>query len=281
MTLTFAVRRIWLLAGAVTLAACAQYPRVPPVVPALPTLRVMTYNIQAGGGNLERIAEVIRTSRADIVALQEVDVHWHARSAFADQASALAERLGMQVRFAPIYSVPGDGSGAPVREYGVAVLSRFPVVAFTNHAVTRLSTQTAEAVPAPMPGFLEASIVVHGRRVRVFNTHLDYRGDPSIRRQQVGESMAIIGAEETPVLLFGDLNAGPAAPELQPLRSRLSDAWPDTLGAGFTYPAVNPVRRIDYVMTSRHFRVISAHVPDTKASDHRPVIVDLLFTTSL
>jgi endonuclease/exonuclease/phosphatase family metal-dependent hydrolase len=113
----------------------------------------------------------------------------------------------------------------------------------------------------------------------VFNTHLDYRGDPSVRRQQVIESVAIIGAEDAPVLLFGDLNAGPAAPELQALRERLNDAWPDTLGAGFTYPAMNPVRRIDYVLTSRHFRVLSAQVPDTKASDHRPVIVDLQFTT--
>ena len=239
-------------------------------------LRLMTYNIQAGGGNLDGIAEVIRSSGATLVALQEVDVHWDKRSGFADQATELAKTLDLQVRFAPIYRLPGADSASPPREYGVALLSRYPIVAFTNHAITRLSTQGSSASPTPMPGFLEVMIDVGGRRVRVFNTHLDYRGDPTVRRQQVSESLAIIGNSATPVLMFGDLNAVPSAPELQPLFERLRDGWPDTAGRGFTYPAVNPVRRIDYVLASDHFRVISARVPDSQASDHRPVVMDVV-----
>lgn len=236
----------------------------------------MTYNIQAGGGNLDSIAEVIRASGAALVALQEVDVHWDKRSGFADQATELATKLGLQMRFAPIYRLPGAEVDSPAREYGVALLSRYPIVAFMNHAITRLSTQGSNASPTPMPGFLEATIDVHGWRVRVFNTHLDYRGDPTVRRQQVAESLEIIGDPATPVLMFGDLNAVPAAPELQPLFARLRDGWPDTAGTGFTYPAVQPVRRIDYVLASSHFRVVDARVRDSKASDHRPVIMDLV-----
>lgn len=239
-------------------------------------LRVMTYNIQAGGGDLDRIAEVIRSSGAHVVALQEVDVHWHQRSGFANQALELARKLGLEVRFAPIYRMPGADAASPPREYGVAVLSRHPIVAFTNHAITRLSTQGDNTSPTPMPGFLEMTIDVQGRRVRVFNTHLDYRGDPAVRRQQVLETLAILGAPGRPILMFGDLNAGPAAPELQPLFARLRDAWPDSAGGGFTYPAVQPVRRIDYVLASDHFRVIFARVSDAQASDHRPVIMDLV-----
>lgn len=239
-------------------------------------LRVMTYNIQAGGGNLDSIAAVIRSSGATLVALQEVDVHWDKRSGFADQATELAGKLGVQMRFAPIYRLPGADSASPPRQYGVALLSRYPIIAFTNHTITRLSTQSTNASPTPMPGFLEATIDVRGRRVRVFNTHLDYRGDPTVRRLQVSESLAIIGDAATPVLLFGDLNAVPTAPELQPLFARLHDGWPDIAGVGFTYPAVKPVRRIDYVLVSEHFRVIYARVPDTRASDHRPVVMDLL-----
>jgi endonuclease/exonuclease/phosphatase family metal-dependent hydrolase len=239
-------------------------------------LRVMSYNIQAGGGNLDSIADVIRSSGATLVALQEVDVHWDKRSGFADQATELATKLGLEMRFAPIYRLPGAEANSPPREYGVALLSRYPIVAFTNHPITRLSTQGNNASPTPMPGFLEATIDVRGRRVRVFNTHLDYRGDPTVRRQQVSESLEIIGDSATPILMFGDLNAVPVAPELQPLFARLRDGWPDTAGAGFTYPAVKPVRRIDYVLASRHFRVIYARVPDSKASDHRPVIMDLV-----
>jgi endonuclease/exonuclease/phosphatase family metal-dependent hydrolase len=55
----------------------------------------------------------------------------------------------------------------------------------------------------------------------------------------------------------------------------LHDAWIGAAGPGLTYPADAPTERIDYVLVSPHFRVRSASVPVTEASDHRPVVVDL------
>jgi endonuclease/exonuclease/phosphatase family metal-dependent hydrolase len=239
------------------------------------SLRVMTYNIAAGHGDLERIASAIRAESSDVVALQEVDVHWQARSDFADQASVLSKRLGMHVRFAHIYDMPGSPDHPERREFGVALLSRFPIVAFTNHEITRLSTQQDGAPPMVMPGFLEAQLDVQGTRIRVFNTHTDYRSDPSVRQKQVAEMLAIIGESKLPTLLFGDLNASPSAPELQPLFARFRDAWRSSSDAGLTYPADKPAKRIDYVLTSDQFSVRSARVPMTDASDHRPLVVDL------
>lgn len=235
----------------------------------------MTFNIHAGHNDLDRTASTIREAGAHIVALQEVDVHWDARSGFADQATALGEKLGMQVRFAPIYSLPG-ASGAARREYGVAVLSRYPIVEWRNHLLTRLSTVQAGTAATPAPGFLEAVIDVNGTLVRVFDTHLDYRADPAVRRTQVAETLALIGDGSAPTLLAGDFNAPPDAPELQLLFARLRDTWPARGDAGLTYPADNPVKRIDYVLASRHFRVQSARVIVTESSDHRPVVVELL-----
>ena len=85
-----------------------------------------------------------------------------------------------------------------------------------------------------------------------------------------------IGVANVPTLVLGDLNAPPDAPELAPLLARLTDAWPASAGPGFTYPADKPEKRIDYVLVSPHFRVRSATVPTTEASDHRPVVVDLV-----
>jgi endonuclease/exonuclease/phosphatase family metal-dependent hydrolase len=261
------------------IAACAPVRApVPGETSRQSSLRVMTYNIQAGGGKLENVAQTIRSFSPDIVGLQEVDVHWSARSAFADQATMLAEMLGMQQRFARIYQIPAGDSTRPPREYGVAILSKCPIVSFTNHMLTRLSTQDSTAPPAPMPGFLESAVDFRGTRIRLFNTHIDYRRDPSIRRQQVSEMLAIIGQPRVPTLLFGDMNAPPEAPELQPLFARLRDVWLGQADAGATYPATAPVRRIDYVLTSSHFVARSASVPVTVASDHRPVVADLVLT---
>ncbi len=146
-----------------------------------------------------------------------------------------------------------------------------------NHPLTRLSTVQVGAAPSPAPGFLEVAIVVGGTTIRVFDTHLDYRPDPAVRRIQVAETLGIIGDGSAPTLLLGDLNATPAAPERQPLFERLHDTWPASGEAGFTYPADAPLKRIDYVLASRHFRVHAARVLVTESSDHRPV-VDLVMT---
>ena len=260
---------LFVVAGATT---CSHSQRRESGIP----LRVLTYNIRSGNGDLRRTAETIRKLAPDIAGLQEVDVGWAERSAFADQARLLGEILGMQVRFAPIYTLPGADSTQPERQFGVALLSRYPIVGWKNDTLTRLSTQVPSALPAPAPGLLEATIDVNGTAVRVFNTHLDYRSDPRVRRRQVEEMLAYIGDAAVPTLVFGDLNAGPEAPELQPLLQRLRDTWQSRATPGFTYPADKPEKRIDYVLTSKHFRVRSASVPVTEASDHRPVLVELM-----
>jgi endonuclease/exonuclease/phosphatase family metal-dependent hydrolase len=241
-------------------------------------ITVATYNIQYGGGgtNLPAITSVIRAMNPDIVALQEVDVRWSSRSEFADQAAVIARELGMEVRFAPIYDIPDTGVARPARQFGVAVLSKHPVVRFSNHPQTRHSTQDPAAAPRPQPGLLEVVLDVHGRHVRVFNTHLDYRPDPAVRRRQVTEMLEVMGIWDGPMIVFGDLNAGPAAPELQPLFARLRDVWPRGSDPGMTMPATAPTKRIDYVLVSDDIRIARVAVPVTTASDHRPVLAELI-----
>jgi endonuclease/exonuclease/phosphatase family metal-dependent hydrolase len=244
-------------------------------------LRVLGYNMHTGIGSdgaldLARTAAVIRDSGADVVGLEEVDVHWDARSDFRDQASDLARMLHMRVFFAPIYDLPPPTEGAPRRKYGVAVLSRFPILRTENHLLTRLSTLEPNPVPKPMPGFAEAVLSVRGVPVHVYVTHLDYRPDPAVRRTQVAETLEILGTDPRGArqLLLGDFNAEPAAPELAPLWTDLTDAW-TSAEPGHTYPADVPTKRIDYVTTSAGVRAEYAAVVDTLASDHRPVVADL------
>ena len=263
-----------LIAGALValLAGCAHLPLGAREIP----LRVMTFNIQSGHGSLEGTAAAIRTERPDIVALQEVDVHWAARSGFADQATLLGAMLGMHVSFAPIYNLAPDSAGKPVRQFGVAILSKYTVVSFDNRVITRLSTQEQDPAPTPMPGLADAIVDVGGTRVRLMNTHLDYRADPSVRVRQVADILRYIEGNAMPTILMGDLNAEPEAAELQPLLASLHDAWPTSNGAGKTYPAEDPKKRIDYVLVSRHFVARAAKVSPTQTSDHRPVVAEVV-----
>jgi endonuclease/exonuclease/phosphatase family metal-dependent hydrolase len=255
----------------------------------------MSYNIAGGNGELERIADVIRAAGADIIAVQEVDVHWSERSGWADQAAELGDMLEMSVRFGPIYSLPGErGSRADAsvdnrpsverdvhpREFGLAILSRHPIVEFRNHVIPRLSTQANDVEPRPMPGFLEAVVRVRGVRIHVFNTHLDYRSDPRVRVAQVAAMLPLLPEQSLPVILMGDLNAPPHAAELAPLFTRFNDAGRHEQTPGHTYPAAAPERRIDYVLYSDRFGFRATRPVDTRASDHLPVIADLVLMVS-
>jgi endonuclease/exonuclease/phosphatase family metal-dependent hydrolase len=237
----------------------------------------MTYNIHFGDPDLGKMSSVICASGADVVGLQEVDVHWSERSGFADQAAELAEACDMEVRHGPIYSLPSTEAGRPPREFGVAVLSRRPILAWENHRITRLSTQ-ADAGPEPMPGFLQVTVDVDGVQVEVFVTHLDFRPDPSVRRAQVAEMLSIMGGMERPTVLVGDLNATPERDELAPLFARMRDAWGAGSGEGFTFPGDAPERRIDFILVAGPLAVSGARVLETDASDHRPVVADLALT---
>lgn len=237
----------------------------------------MTYNIAAGHGDLGGIAEVIRQRAPDIVGLQEVDVHWSGRSEWEDQAQRLAEMLGMEIFYAPIYRVPNPKEGQPVREFGLAFLSRHPIRAKINHQITRLSTQPDESQPELKPGFPEIVVDIDGRPLRLFNTHLDYRPDPRVRVAQVKEMLEIIGEINGPTILLGDLNARPDAEEIRGLLARFRDAWNENeRGPGHTFPAKNPDRRIDYLLVSEEIQVERVEVIATEASDHRPIVGDFL-----
>ncbi|MEO7369003.1 MAG: endonuclease/exonuclease/phosphatase family protein [Gemmatimonadaceae bacterium] len=240
-----------------------------------PTLRAMSYNIEYGHEGLDSVVNVIRDQQVDLVGLQEVDVHWSERSNFVDQAALVAQRSGMNYKFARIYRIPNVDSTKAPREFGVAILSKYPIVGFINHPITRHSTQDSTATAAPLPGFLEATLDLGRKRVRVFNVHLDYRSDPSVRITQVNEMLGYMTRDTIPTILMGDMNAPPDAAEIQPLFHRLRDVWPVSNGPGLTDPAKSPRKRIDYIMASDCFHVLSVSVPEVYASDHRPVVASL------
>jgi endonuclease/exonuclease/phosphatase family metal-dependent hydrolase len=270
------------LTASVTLAVSAFLAAAAPAAAAADQeipLRAATYNIHAGAGednvfDLARTAQALRSLHADVIGLQEVDVHWGARSNFVDEARELAEKLDMRVFFAPIYDFDPATPGADRRQYGVAVLSRYPIIHAENREITRLSTQTANPVPAPAPGFADVTVNVRGAHVHVYSTHLDYRSDPSVRRAQVTDMLNILAADSGPKILVGDFNAEPQAAELSALwQNGIRDAAPN--GAK-TYPAAKPVKRIDLVTVSPDVTMLGAHDVAATASDHRPVVADLL-----
>jgi endonuclease/exonuclease/phosphatase family metal-dependent hydrolase len=241
---------------------------------AEPVLTVATYNIHHAQGvddrlDLERIATEIERTGASVIGLQEVDRHWSTRSDLVDQAGWLAARLGMDVVYgANLDREPTEASGGERRQYGTAILSEYRIRASRNTLLPRPRN-------GEQRGLLEAVVKVRGASVRFANTHLQHNStvERAAQAQRIAE---LLDASREPVVLVGDLNARPGAPELSPLFERYDDAWVrGGAGDGFTYPSEAPNARIDYVLVSPEIRVSESTVLPSLASDHLPLTATL------
>lgn len=256
-----------MLAAAVCSGQQSLAPR-PPAQGTPATFRVMTYNIHHGAGSdgvldLERIAAVIRAERADLVALQEVDKGVE-RTARRDLPAELAALTGMTCLFQNNFPFQGG-------EYGNAILTRFPVKRWTNTLLRMLR-------PGEQRGVLQAVVDAHGRDLLFLSTHIDYRQDDAERLQNVAQFREVLaGYGDVPALVGGDFNDTPGSRTHEAMAATFVDAWAKTgEGAGLTYPAGGPIKRIDYLWLrpGMRLRAVRAWVPRTDASDHLPVVAE-------
>ena len=234
-------------------------------------LRVMTYNIHHGEGldgkvDLLRIAELIQREGADIVALQEVD-KGVARTARRDFPAELAALTGMTCVFSNNFSYQGG-------EYGNAVLTRFPVVRVTHTPFPMLRA-------GEQRGLLQLILNVHGRELVFMNTHLDYQSDDAERWSNTGEiETRMKQYAGRPIILCGDFNTTPESRVCRRLGESFDDTWARVgQGGGFTIPASQPTKRIDYIWIARDKSLVPLKiwVPQSDASDHLPVVAEFRF----
>jgi endonuclease/exonuclease/phosphatase family metal-dependent hydrolase len=235
-------------------------------------LRVLVYNIHAGkdaGGidNLARVVDLVRTTGADVVLLQEVD-RGTRRSGQVDQPAVLARQTGFAVAFGKTLDYDGG-------EYGIAMLSRWPIA---EQGVTRLPVEPPQRRSG---GSYEPRgaqrVIVRGSDVEIalVNTHLDASREDHYRRQEARTVVGIVADLGSPVLVGGDFNSTPESEVQADIRSAgLRDAWLECgRGDGFTYPADRPTKRIDYLYLTGRTACTRAEVLATMASDHRPLLV--------
>jgi endonuclease/exonuclease/phosphatase family metal-dependent hydrolase len=240
--------------------------------------RVLVYNIHAGkdaagADNLGGVAELVRRTGADLVLLQEVD-RGTRRSGRVDQPAVLAERTGFHVAF-------GSALDYDEGRYGVAVLSRWPIVADTLIHLPVTPVQVRAGGSHEPRGVLRVVVAAPAGRLAILNTHLDASGDDRWRRQEADSIVSLaaqVGRTEPAVIVGGDFNSTPESAVQGAVRAGgLRDGWAAcTSGEGFTYPADAPVKRIDYLFLTGDVRCTAARVVETRVSDHRPLLVDLI-----
>ena len=243
-------------------------------------LKVATYNIHscidtARVVDMEKIAEVIEETGADVAALQEVDAD-KPRTGRVDQAKWLAERLGMEHLFYPVVR-----SGK--EKYGLAVLSSLPM---KKIKFERLPAPEAKK-PREVRGAMWVRLETPAGPVSLINTHLGLRAGE--RRLQIGkllggEWLGALGKKE-PTVFCGDFNAGRRSYVYRRVCKRFSDVQRLHGGPASprpTFLSFYPIWCLDHIFVSDHFSLVRMEVPSTRlarrASDHLPVFAEMRLT---
>jgi endonuclease/exonuclease/phosphatase family metal-dependent hydrolase len=241
------------------LAGSVIQPMVNPQPTEQRSLTVMSYNLHQSFGmdnklDLEEVLDAIRQADADVIGFQEADAG-RVPSMSVDQVLWLSRKLNMHSVYGPSW---GD-------TYGVAVLSRYPIVSHERYLLTSEEQQRS---------CLEARIDVRGRTLTFFSVHLGLNSGE--RERQLDEVLTYTAQAAPPKVLVGDLNAHPNSHEIGRVLGQFDHSYAIAgTGDGYTSPADAPRQTIDYIFVSPDIQVFSAEVIPALGSDHLPVVAEI------
>ena len=241
-------------------------------------LRFMTYNVKAylarkEPGGYARLAWEIASHDADVVVMQDA------------QPMAADPQLPVPIQAAL--------KGRQVYRQGqYVVASRYPL---TDCAPGNMSFDGGEN------DFAHCTLRVDGRDIDLFTAHLiSPRSGLNAARGRIGGGLrewqdnfedrmaqsiqlaAAVARATRPVIVAGDLNADERSPVVRRLLATgLRDAY-SSASVGYGYTLGHALRpgfsflRIDHVLVSRDIGVLDCAPGGREASEHRPVVADLL-----
>lgn len=223
----------------------------------------LSYNIFFKNRHKEAIVDIILSSDADVVALQEVTPRWHA---------ILHGRLNRKYPYSKTHPLSGT--------HGICLYSKFPISSamIINNNYGRPIAQIAE-------------LVIDNKRIEVVNTHLaspasaiedpsnfykNYSVNYNMRKRQLTKLQGMLdGSNISRQLILGDLNTM----KIEPLYHEIRESWNDladkkTTWTGFTFPnssKIPSVITLDYIFYRGKVEPIIFKVDENGSSDHHGI----------
>lgn len=251
----------------------------------------MTFNVLHGASpddglvDLDRFARAVVALDPDVLALQEVD-RGQPRSHGADLAAVAAQAMGAATtRFVaamvgdpgptwrPASRTPGEDAAA----YGVALLSRYPLIGWRDLHLPRIALPVPRVRRGPRRIRLareELRTAVLARletpegTLVVASAHLSFFPGWNQLQLHALRRALTAAAGRGPAVLMGDLNLTP-----RPVRA-VTRFRP--LVTAPTFPVHTPRLQIDHVLARGDVgRVVDARAVELPMSDHRALVVEL------
>lgn len=210
-------------------------------------------------------ANYIKQYDPDFITLQEVDFKT-TRNGMRDFTTELAAELGY-------FSAFGYAIEIQQGQYGVAILSKYPIEKISNHHLTGNPSEMKERRTLFYIDVVEPQ---SKQRLRIAATHLDH-STGGVRSSMVQQLNGAIG-HIYPTLLAGDFNA---KPNESAITSGMS-SWQRICNNFATFPASSPTSKIDYIFarpngkwTVKSFEVLTN---TSNITDHCGMLTEVEFS---
>jgi endonuclease/exonuclease/phosphatase family metal-dependent hydrolase len=240
-------------------------------------LRVLSYNINAGAGGIEKVVDQINEWSPDVVLLQEVASSETLRDLLGGRYATVqaAGQFFLASRYpaSTVEPSPLDYGGRPRSARFVAQTLETPLGTIVVYNVHPISPR--EIFYALRGSGLRTELM-SGRLFSPANGAV-FKTNSGLRALQVQTFAEAAKRESAPVIIAGDTNL----PSLSYVLSRSLSAYRDGFtevgsGFGYTYPtAGRPWMRIDRILASEALRFVRFDVGSSLASDHLCVVADL------
>lgn len=248
------------------------------------TLRLMTLNVAHGARrpvppallrrrtldrNLDAISASILAARADVVALQEVDLAC-AYSGGIDHFDRIARGTDLGFR---LHAAHGERRRFGMR-HGHALLSRHPLAGAADLRFERRFCHDKGFVVAAT-----AAPELGGCAIDVVSVHLE-PFNPFVRQAQIGELVRALEERRSvyshPLVVMGDMNAGYGGGSgVGLIAGGLGlQAW-EPEARHPTFPARRPALRLDWILASPELRIVGLETLPDAVSDHAPVVAEI------
>lgn len=241
------------------------------------------------GKYLDSLVSFLKSEEPDFISMQEVT--WGALNLCEDRKTNLFELLKEKLSMAGVCYFDWKVKENP-GSLGNAVFSKYPI---TDHKVIVLN----EPVEVDMDfvqgelGFenaprhiIDALVDVNGGHlVHTISWHGAWTAPPVDTKETLRQSRMVrdylqeLNNKREPFLLGGDLNSIRDNETIKLLSRAANNLM---LGSGFkqtTHPKIHKIAPrgflVDYIMTSKDFKVKSLRVPDIIVSDHLPVVAEV------
>ena len=223
-------------------------------------LRLMCYNVRNCKGldnvySPERIAKIINDGNVEAVALQELDSM--SRRNPVDVLGELAKLTGMYPSYGPSIDFQGG-------KYGIGMLTKEKPLSFYR-------------IPLPCRSEPRSLLLVEMEDYYYCSTHLSlYAEYRDISAEIIVDELSKL---DKPAIAGGDFNAERFEDSMQYLSQYCHVLEKPMMP--LTYPSTNPTKEIDYIVLYKteglEYKVNSHFVVDERvASDHRPIVADLV-----